>query len=409
MKKLSLILCAGALALSSCSSDEPAGNDAPFVICPTPTGRSIVEAQNNFSCDFFRLASAKAEAPNMVISPLSLSMALSMTANGAAGETLSEILTTLGIGSTLSETNELNNLLLNSFPHADKKVKVSLANSIWIDNDFPLLESFAKINKDAYHADVYNVDIDTEETKNRINKWAEKNTNGLIKNFLEKPLGEFNVVNLLNALYFKGEWATKFDKDNTIVAPFHNADGTETRVRMMCASSMPVTALVDDGITAVTLPYGNKTFAMTLILPAEGMSLDECIAMIDGNRINQWNNYPTEEIEAQIKLPKFEIEYGDELSKILSEMGIKKAFDGDEADFSKMSPVSLAISSVIQKARIIVDEEGTEAAAVTHVSMETTCPGPTFTNRFEFDRPFAFYISESSTSSILFMGKVTKL
>ena len=102
MNKFFLIPFAGLIAPASCSSDEPAGNDKPFVICPTPVGRNIVEAQNNFSCDFFRLASAKAEEPNMVISPLSLSMALSMVANGAEGETLSEILTTLGLSSPLT-------------------------------------------------------------------------------------------------------------------------------------------------------------------------------------------------------------------------------------------------------------------------------------------------------------------
>ena len=410
MNKFFLIPFAGLIAPASCSSDEPAGNDKPFVICPTPVGRNIVEAQNNFSCDFFRLASAKAEEPNMVISPLSLSMALSMVANGAEGETLSEILTTLGMRSSLGEINELNNLLLQSFPIADKKVTVSFANSIWIDNEFPVLDNFVNINKECYKAEVNNVDIGTEETKNLINKWAEKHTKGLIKDLLHKPLDAGTKLALFNALYFKGKWANKFNKDKTIRAPFHNADGKETRVRMMCAYSLPLKALEDDGLTAVTLPYGNGSFAMTLVLPAENMTIDECISMLDGKRLSQWHSYNENgsTIEAEVQLPKFEIEYGAELNDHLQAMGIKSAFCAD-ADCSNLSNFSLYINKVFQKARIIVDEEGTEAAAVTGVSMDLMSPIGPDNKSFVFDRPFVFYISERSTSSILFMGKVTKL
>lgn len=409
MKHFPFILLAGLLTLASCSSsDELINNEKPLVICPTVDGMSIVKAQNNFSCNFFKQTSAASEEPNMVISPLSLTMALSMTANGAANETLSEIIATLGYGSSLDEVNALNRLLLNSFPQADKKVTVSFANSIWIDNDFPVLDSFKKINRDAYDAEIRNVDIDTDETMNLINRWADKNTNGLIKKFLDKPYDESCKLALLNALYFKGEWDVKFDKEETTPQVFHNADGTEPRVRMM-HKLIRIKALQDDGLTAATLPYGNGSFSINLVLPDEDMTIDECISMLDGERLLEWHEHFTSAVPQKVSLalPRFDIQTGNELNDILKNMGIKSAFS-KKADFSGISESPLYIGSITQKARIIVDEEGTEAAAVTGSNMESSAimyP----TDKLSFDRPFVFYITENSTSSILFIGKVTKL
>lgn len=408
MNKLFFILIAATLiATTGCTSDEPEPNDKPYVICPTAIGRNIIDAQNSFSCGFFKLASSTATAPNLVISPLSISMALSMTANGASGETLSEMTATLG--GALDDMNSLNHLLLQGLPMADSKVALSLANSIWIDEAYPVLPTFVDINKNIYSAEVSNVDLDTENARRMINSWAKKQTKGLIPEFLTSTLPSTTRLMLINALYFKGPWAEKFNKNNTRDEIFTNADGSKSTVRMMSNSSMRVTAWTDGEDTLVNLPYGNGAFSMTLILPAEGCSAEKCIENITPERISSWQTTSHSSLTAWVKLPKFDIEFSpDNLIEILRSMGIRRAFTS-EADFDKMAEKKLFIGLVKQKARLIVDEEGTEAAAVSGTGMLDAAFSPMEKPNFHFDRPFVFFISEQSTSSILFMGKVTKL
>lgn len=178
---------------------------------------------------------------------------------------------------------------------------------------------------------------------------------------------------------------------------------------MMSNSSMRVTAWTDGEDTLVNLPYGNGAFSMTLILPAEGCSAEKCIENITPERISSWQTTSHSSLTAWVKLPKFDIEFSpDNLIEILRSMGIRRAFTS-EADFDKMAEKKLFIGLVKQKARLIVDEEGTEAAAVSGTGMLDAAFSPMEKPNFHFDRPFVFFISEQSTSSILFMGKVTKL
>jgi len=410
MKKSIILILAGimAAALSSCLSDEPYKTDKNIiVICPDAVGRDIIDSQNTFSCELFKHASATADEPNMIISPLSLYMSLSMTANGASGETLSELSNVLNSNASLGQINQLNQLLLNGFPIEDSKVTLSLANSIWIDNNFPILTKFVNVCQETYSAEINNADIPADKTRLSINDWAEKHTNGMIKNFFDRPIPPNVRLLLINALYFKGEWAQKFDKKDTYNEIFHNADGTQATVRMMDNSTLNVRVLEDDMFSAVTIPYGTGPFTMTLLLPNEGITLDDCVKELTAKNIGRILSN-SQELEAHIKLPKFEIESDpDNLIEILKGMGINRAFS-DLAEFDGISDTKLLINFIKQKARIIVDEEGTEAAAVTGVGMLETAlpsaPKPTFI----FNRPFAFYISERNTYSILFMGKVTK-
>lgn len=406
-----ILILVAASSIAACSDSEPTKEERgrskyePIVL--SRAEKDIVSQQNAFSLDFFgQIAAEKHE--NFMVSPLSVSMAMSMLANGAQGETLDEIVNTLGFeGMNIDAVNTFNKRLAAELASADKSVKLSLANSIWIDSSFPVYESFISENRNAYGAEIFNVELTTENTRRSINKWASDKTNGLIPEFLKTTLRSSSIF-LMNALYFKGTWAEKFDKALTAEGDFYNADGTTGHPMMMKAQYYPYFGGHDNnGASWARFSYGNGAYELVLILPDRNVALADYLKVMDtdifGLTYGIW-----EACEGTIVFPKFEISNELKLEDIMSTLGIRKAFEDSEADFSLTSEKPMFISDIKHDTRIIFSEEGTEAAAVTGVTGDT-CVGPMPSTDLTFDRPFAFMIRERSTQSILFMGCVNKL
>jgi len=350
---------------------------------------------------------SETEQPNIVISPLSLNMALAMVWNGALGDTRKGIQTAMGMGDYPEEkVNSYFKDLRETLLAADPAVIVALANSIWADEGYPVKESFYDINRLWYNAQVSTLNFKDPAAPDIINRWCADNTNGLIDKIIDE-IPESAVMYLLNALYFKGSWADgyAFDVEGTRDAYFMTEAGSQKMIKMMGQQSEQL-YYEDSDLQLTSLPYGNGAFRMTLILPAVNQTVTSVVGKLkDSNYLNACLSGATKQ-EVNLFLPRFKTEYGVSLNDPLSAMGMALAFT-DSADFSGISPIKSLISNVKQKACIEVDEEGSEAAAVTVVEIVATSvqPGP-YIPTFRANRPFLFMIQEDTSGTILFMGKV---
>lgn len=423
MKKLVFkTLCLGAavgfVASMAACSDDGGSKSSSTPREDIPVSRSeeaLVEANNDFAYKWLEVMNeAETESDNFVISPLSLSMALSMTANGAAGVSQSEILEVLGFDAEdMDVANSFNRKLIEKLPALDNVVKLRLANSMWIPENMSQLlkSSFSSTLMDNYQAPVTAVeDMSSQQTLDLINGWCAEKTDNVIPVIFKEALPSSTLMVLANALYFKGEWTEKFEKSKTIQAAFSNADGSISQVDYMRKSDAELRAFSDDKYSVAAFPFGNEAYSMIVVLPEEGVSLDECVKELDGDDITKLaQNRMFGKFSMNVRIPKFTVEYEKELNEILESMGIRSIFGN--ADFSGMwdGNVSMGISMVKQRAKIEVDEDGAEAAAVTVIKGDTMSPGPMVGKDFIVDRPFVFIIAEHSTGLPLFMGRVTKL
>lgn len=415
MKKLSLsaLLLATAVVLPGCSdSEENGGGNVPSKFKPivlTDEEKAVVAQQNAFSFGLFTKIAEESDADNIMVSPLSASMCLSMLANGADGETRAEILDAIGFGDKeLDAVNRFNSRIAEEFAGADRSTTLSLANSLWIDNAFPVYDSFIAENKSAYGAEIFNVELTTEKTRKQINAWASDKTNGLISEFLKDTL-KSPCIFLMNALYFKGFWTDKFDKSLTAKGEFHNADGSVSQPMMMNASGYEFSGCYDDkGATWGRIPYGNGAYELLVVLPDEGVNVTDYLAGLTEEEFAAVESNIHYRYCGRVSFPKFTIESDMHLNDVMKALGMQKAFIPAEADFSRMSNVNSYVSFIKQATSITFDEEGTEAAAVTGIGLDNSA-GPSPSNDLIVDRAFAFMIRESSTGSILFMGAVNKL
>lgn len=414
MKKLFSIFAFAivVLMMAACSDKgEPVGGDEYSEFVPIELSRSeqgIVSQHNAFSFELFGRLATGSWNESFMVSPLSVSMVMSMLANGAQGETRSEILTTLGFkGDELDAVNSFNKRLANDLTSVDKSIKFSLANSIWIDNEFKVYDSFLSSNKDAYGAEIFNAELSTEKTRQDINAWASDKTMGLIPEFLKDRLSDDAKLFLMNALYFKGMWSEKFDKALTIESEFHNSDGSVSRPKMMNNPDMRFIACRDEDATWAKFNYGNGAYELVLVLPDSKDGFVDYISGLTENDLaeinEQWNAY-----QGKISFPKFDIKSSFQLEDIIKAMGVEKAFTLYLADFSLISEKDICISRIKHDTNIIFDENGTEAAAVTGTTGDVL-PGMLPSMNLTFDSPFAFMIRERSTKSILFMGCVNKI
>jgi len=366
----------------------------------------MTKSINHFSMEFFATAHEELNADeNIVLSPLSLNMALAMVWNGANGETRQGIQQAMGMQNYSQE--EVNNYFLNlrdDLTTVDPDVKLALANSIWYDNGFPVKTDFITVNKDYYDAEVKEIDFRVSDAPDQINQWCSDNTNGLIDNMIDEIPGDV-VMYLINALYFKGLWADScgFDPEHTRQVYFNKEKGGNVLVDMMTQKRKDIDYYNDDHLEMVTLPYGNGAYSMIFALPKGNFGEMLLQLKQSGYWQNCLSNLKPQEVE--LFIPKFKVEYEPKpnLNNILTKLGMGIAFT-DAADFLSISDVSLAISEVRQKTYIEVDEKGTEAAAVTLVGMfVTSVPSHPV---FYANRPFLFVIQENTTGTALFMGKI---
>ena len=405
-----------AVTFSGCSDEESGPKPKEFE--PIPISRSeetIVRADNNFAYKFFEAVDERAaEHENYVMSPLSVSMTLAMTANGASGETLDEMLDVLGFKQQdIAGLNTFYKKMLDRLPALDNTTAVDIANALWINKKYTtkVYDVFSGNIRDSFYSPItYIDDITSDITRQSINKWYSDNTRGMLSGPRQGELNMETAMLFTNALYFKGFWADNFDKSLTKIRDFKNSDGTVSKVKMMNKAAN-FRGYIDEGYRAVAFPYGNKAYSMIIILPDEEVDLDDCLSEINPEDVSRlaMDKYDFGEKKLLVRLPKFEVTSEVELIPALKDMGLTKMFDCFKADFSGICETSTFVSQITQGIKIIFDEAGTEAASYTEEKGMLTSPGPMIDESFFVDRPFAFIIAEKSTGLPLFMGRINKL
>jgi len=348
----------------------------------------------------------KADEKEWFVSPLSLQIALGMLLNGAGNETAAEICRTLGYKD--DETAEINTwckLMLDQLPKLDKKTDLLLANAIFYNKKLTLKGPFKDNVTSWYQAQLEAMDFTkTKASADAINKWCDKQTEGMVPHVLDE-VDPIAVAYLVNALYFKSQWTEKFDKGNTGSENFTTAKGSKKKVKMMKLDGKKFSYGENDLCQAVSLPYGNKAYSMTVLLPKGKYTVHDI-----ASSLGKENAIPlTGAVEVDLWLPKFETKYHIELNDILQSLGMKLSFIPGKADFKAMCDKDLYVDFVQQDTAIKVDEEGSEAAAVTVIGMKdaTAISMPPKKAVFHADHPFLYLIQEKSTGVTLFAGIYT--
>ena len=400
---LFLVLLIGIIFLQC--SKNPASTEDEIPTELTPAQKTLVQSDNKFGLKLFQEIIKEEKDKNVFISPLSVSMALGMTYNGANGSTQEAMQKTLELNDlTIQEVNESYKNLIKLLTQLDPKVQFQIANSIWYRQDFHFEEEFINLCKEYFDALVSGLDFGDPQAAKTINAWVDENTNGKITEIVDDPIDPLIVMFLINAIYFKGTWTYQFDKNETRNAWFRLPDGSRKRCQMMEQRGL-YKYFSNDDFQAVDLPYGDGDFSMTIFLPHRQTNIDSLIAKFDHESFNYWISclsFPSDSFD--IYIPKFKLEYERGLNDILKAMGMEVAFDPYQADFTKMyREGGVWIDTVKHKTFIEVNEEGTEAAAVTSVSMALGPPPG-----FRVDRPFVFVIRENQSQTILFIGKIVE-
>ncbi len=403
MKKHLLFIVILLTAISCTNQNDPIAaipTDAKPIVLKAGMEKRISQ-DNEFAFDLLKKTIAGFDQSNVFVSPLSVSIALGMAWNGASGQTKTEMETALKMsGISVSDINEYYKLMQITLPTIDPTTKLSIANSLWYRTGFPVKSDFLQINSDYFNAYVRELDFSQAWAKDTINNWCSEKTNKLIPSIIDNISPDMRMY-LINAVYFKGIWRQKFETKNTGEANFTNELGTVVKVNMM--SQTDTFAYAQDNYAKyLDMPYGNKAFSMTIILPNEEKTTADVLNFLTPAN---WNNalLAMTKGEVMVKIPRFKVENKFKLNSVLKSMGINLAFL-DLADFSKMSVKPLMISEVLHKTYVVVNEEGTEAAAVTSVGMMTT--SMPVVKEFIVNKPFLYVIREKSTGVILFIGKM---
>ncbi len=358
----------------------------------------VIQASNRFA--FGLLGQVNQPGDNLFLSPLSASMALGMTMNGAAGETWNQMRDVLGFGSlSEEEINASYASLTELLVGLDPTVETAIGNSVWTRQGFPVHASFLDAVRETFGAEVAELDFASPSASARINEWVRAATNGRIEDIVPADIPGAVVMYLINAIYFKGSWTLPFDPSDTRTEPFRLDDGSTRTVPLMTLRrDFPYQE--NSRFQAVDLPYGGRAFSMTVLVPAPGVGVDDLAASLDAA---QWDAIADgfRETDLLLFLPRFRLAYERTLNDDLAALGMVDAFN-DRADLSRLSPVGgLWISEVKQKSWVEVNEEGTEAAAATVVSVaESAAPV------LRADRPFLFFVRERLSGTILFAGKL---
>jgi serpin B len=388
-----------------CNKRSTSSDDAA-VGALTAAERHLIQSDNKFGLKLFREIVEEEKDSTVFISPLSVSMALGMTYNGADGGTAEAMQKTLELsGLTLQEINESYKSLMELLRGLDPKVQFQIANSIWYRLGLTPEEEFTNLCKQYFDALVSGLDFDDPNAAETINAWVYDNTNGKIDKIVDDPIRSDILMFLIDAIYFKGTWTYQFDEESTEDASFTLPDGTQKPCRMMEQRGY-YKYLCNDDFQAVDLPYGDGDFSLTLFLPHWNTNMDSLVAKFDEENLNYWLSGFSSD-SGDIYIPKFKLECELGLNQALKRMGMKIAFDRYGADFTKMyEGGGVWIDSVRHKTFVEVNEEGTEAAAVTVVEMGYGPGPPGFWMRV--DRPFIFLIRENKSQTILFIGKIVE-
>ena len=369
----------------------------------TTAEHGIVDAADAFSLALWTKINAAQRGSNVFVSPLSASFALGMTLNGAANRTLDEMRSALQFhGASEQDINEGYRSLIALLTSIDPSVKMQIANSIWYRNDFPFLQSFLDTDKQYFDAEVRGLNFnDAAGSLAAINGWVDDKTNHKIPTILNN-IDPADVMFLINAIYFKGGWRDTFDPAETRPAPFHNADGTTQSMSLMHRHAA-MSYVETPAYQAVDLPYGNSAFAMTVVLPTESTDVETVAASLTPAALQSLiQGLHSQDVD--LSLPKLKLTYQRTLNDDLKALGMTSAFMPFGSDFTRMSPAGkdLYISFVTQKTYVDINEEGTEAAAVTVVGGAIVCDCFSRTPVMRIDRPYILLIRERLSGTLLF-------
>ncbi|MEG4232962.1 serpin family protein [Microcoleus sp. Pol11C3] len=367
---------------------------------PINVDARLVAANTKFGFKLFNTLSKQQPNKNIFISPTSVALALSMTYNGVSGETKQEMTKALELTKMSPKAiNAANQNLQNSLQKNDPKVQVSIANALFVKQGFSLKPEFLQINQQYYQANISEIDFQSpQEALSIINNWVSQKTQGKIDKIVTKIKPD-TLLFLINAIYFKGNWETPFDKSQTGNKTFYLTDSTSKQHPMMSQKGS-YRCYKTDTFQAVSLPYGQKgALSMYIFLPNSNTNLATFSQQLTPENWNKW----MQEFRVKsgmIEIPRFKMEYEVKLNDTLIALGMAEFFGGLKTDFSPMTDSPVAVESVKHKTFVEVNEEGTEAAAVTVIEMTRSMPA------FEMNvnRPFFCAIRDNTTGTILFMG-----
>ena len=404
MKKIVLYVLTASLILCNyaCKNEEIPKEVNPFEpIELTDKQVEKVDADNRFAFKMFKEISVLSNEPNTFFSPLSLNIALGMLYNGTSGETRTEMAEVLGMADfTETEINEYYQKMIQALLNIDPLTEIGIANSIWYREGYPVKQPFIDINQKYFDALVKSLDFNKSDAADIINKWCADQTNDRIKDIIKSPIPPNVIMYLINALYFKSNWQFQFDKEKTHEANFTKSDNQQITVNMMRQETVTLPFYTDQHLKCVEMPYGNQAFSMVAILPADDMNIEQLIEYLD---IETWGNILNNLYDKEILLglPRFKIECEITLNEPVWNVGMQRIFSGGLAN---ISDGDLFVSEIKQKTFVEVNEEGTEAAAVTVIEIgESASIEPP---SFVANRPFLYLIKEKSTGVILFIGRM---
>lgn len=368
----------------------------------------LTAATSRFSFKLYDQLLKSRTTGNTFASPASVMLALAMTYNGANGTTRASMARTLELeGMSLEEVNRAFADLKSALAPADPKIQLKIANSLWVRKGFVLDPSFIARNEQHYAAEIANLDFADPSAPKTINSWVSKNTDGKIDKIVDEISGG-DMLFLINAIYFKGQWLFEFKKEDTKPDVFRLGGGKQKELPMM-SQSRRLLYFKGKNFQSVALPYGGGRVSMCVFLPDEQTTLDQFEKDLTPENWEFWMQ-SFQLNPGDLMLPRFKVEWESGLNGALKELGMAEAFDSSRADFSQMAkvkPGDLFISEVRQKSWCEVNEEGTVAAAVTSVGISTTSlPRPQQKFVMKVDRPFFFAIRDNLTGVVLFMGSV---
>ena len=404
-----ILICSMAVNLTGCATKVQAADLMEGVKANTVTGKvaddAFAQSQMRLAVELFQSSVLESKDENVLISPLSIQLALAMTANGADGDTKAEMEALLGGEISLEDLNEYLYSYVNNLPSAEK-YKLQIANSIWFRDDEGRLQvekDFLQKNANYYGAQAYKAAFDDQTLKD-INNWIKDHTDGMIDSILDQ-IDEDAVMYLINALVFDAEWQHVYDKSDVYKGKFTNIGGTEKQVDMM--HSEETVYLQDENAIGFMKPYSGSKYNFAVLLPNEGVDIYEYIAGLTGESLMETLSTPQLGM-VMATLPKFSYEYELTMNDVLKELGMPSAFSGDTADFSKMAHSSrgnIYIGDVLHKTFISVDELGTKAGAVTKVQMNDES-APMSEWVVTLNRPFVYMIIDNKTNLPVFIGTV---
>ena len=407
------------LALSACSSTKKVSDnksndmtsmtteeddiDPEFMVL-SDAQYDLVKRNNQFALNLFSEVKGLGSS---VISPMSVTYLMAMLANGAEASTREEIMATIGAKDfDINEMNAFYAYLMQRAKTADKHTTLNIANYIALNKEFQLKKKYASTIADSYKGAVEALDFNNPESTKRINGWCSEHTDNMIPSIIDQ-VEPSAVAYIMNAIYFNGTWADKFDKNNTKKEQFNGYTRDIKYVDMMHRNAKYYYTS-NDVYSAVTLPYGSGTYSMTMILPNEGKFIPDVTKALNAKSIASLRSNMDECI-VDLKLPRFTTEMKLSLKDIIAKLGAPSMFDASRSDFSSFASGNVYVSEMLQKAKIEVSEEGTKAAAVTMGMVKLTSIRPDEPRRVDFhcDHPFIYMIQDNYTGAILFMGQFT--